>query len=197
MFNRARVAANYAIQSLARSAQREFQIYAYSILPQKEEDLGASPVRCLYGLVSVKDDRTLDEEDFLYAVIHFGGLDFRCSVKPCPNEGEYESILAALQDSIEEQNTIKMVRVLDEKFGTDYFGLEDVLKDLRASIALDISRKTLGSLYRSSAEPVQYIQAAPLVAQAMGNKDSERSSGFNPARAERRGGEPGGRHSDA
>ena len=38
-----------------------------------------------------------------------------------------------------------MVRVLDEKFGTDYFGLEDVLKDLRASIALDISRKTLGN----------------------------------------------------
>ena len=49
------------------------------------------------------------------------------------------------RDSIEEQNTIKFVRVLDEKFGTGYFGLEDVLKDLRASIALDISRKTLGS----------------------------------------------------
>ena len=145
VFDRARVAANYAIQSLARSAQREFQIYAYSILPQKEEDLGSNPVKCLYGLVSVKDDRTLDKEDFLYAVTHFGGLDFRCSVKPDPGEGEYESILASLQDAIEEQNTIKMVRVLDEKFGTDYFGLEDVLKDLRASIALDISRKTLGA----------------------------------------------------
>ena len=81
-FDRARVAANYAIQSLARSAQREFQIYAYSILPQKEEDLGSNPVKCIYGLVSVKDDRTLDKEDFLYAVTHFGGLDFRCSVKP-------------------------------------------------------------------------------------------------------------------
>ncbi len=144
-FGRARVAANYAIQSLARSSQREFRIYAYSIQPQKEEDLGSSPVRCLYGLVSVTDDRTLDKQDFLYAVVHFGGLDFRCSVKPWLNQGEYESTLAALQDSIEEQNTIKMVRVLDEKFGTGYFGLEDVLKDLRASIALDVSRKTLGA----------------------------------------------------
>jgi alpha-amylase/alpha-mannosidase (GH57 family) len=144
-FSGAKAAANYAIQSLARFAQREFQINAYSILPQKEEDLGASPVRCLYGLVSIKDDRTLDTESFLYAVTHFGGLDFRCSVKPYLDEGEYESILAALQDSIEEQKTIKIVRVLDERFGTDYFGLEDVLKDLRASIAEDISRKTLGS----------------------------------------------------
>ncbi len=145
VFDRARVAANYAIQSLARSAQREFQIYAYSILPQKEEDLGSNPVKCLYGLVSVKDDRTLDKEDFLYAVTHFGGLDFRCSVKPDPGEGEYETILASLEDAIEEQNTIKMVRVLGEKFGTDHFGLKDVLKDLRASIALDISRNTLGA----------------------------------------------------
>ncbi|MGA2402203.1 MAG: DUF3536 domain-containing protein [Syntrophobacteraceae bacterium] len=144
VFDRARVAANYAIQSLARSAHRKFQIYAYSISPQKEEDLGSNPVRCLYGLVSVKDDRTLGKEDFLYAVTHFGGLDFRCSVKPDPGEGEYETILASLQDAIEEQNTIKMVRVLGEKFGSVHFGLQDVLKDLRASIALDISRKTLG-----------------------------------------------------
>jgi hypothetical protein len=142
---KARVAANYAIQSLAVSDQRELQTCAYSVLPQKEEDLGASPVKCRYGLVSVQSNRTLDKKDFLYTVIHFGGLDFRCSVKPCPDGGEYESILTALQDSIEEQNTIKMVRVLDEKFGTDYFGLEDVLKDLRASVALDISRKTLNA----------------------------------------------------
>ena len=141
----ARVAANYAIQSLARAAHREFQIYSFSILPQKEEDLGFNPVKCLYGLVTVRDDRTQAQRDFLYVVTHFGGLDFRCSVKPDPGEGEYETILASLQDSIEEQNTIKMVRVLDEKFGTDYFGLKDVLKDLRASIGLDISRKTLGA----------------------------------------------------
>jgi len=141
-FDKAKVVANYAIQSLARPAQREFRIYAHSILPQKEEDLGLTPVRCLYGVVSVRDDRTLDLDEFLYAVTHFGGLDFRCSVKPRPEEGGYEAILAALQGAIEEQDTIKMVRVLDERFGTDYFGLKDVLKDFRDSIALDISRKT-------------------------------------------------------
>ena len=142
-FGKARVVANYAIQSLASPEQREFRIYAHSVLPQKEEDLGLNPVRCFYGLVSIRDDRTLDREDFLYAVTHFGGLDFRCWVRPRPDEGSYEAILAALQGPIEEQDTIKMVRVLDEKFGTDYFGLKDVLKDLRDSIALDVSRKAL------------------------------------------------------
>ncbi|MDR3553629.1 MAG: DUF3536 domain-containing protein, partial [Syntrophobacteraceae bacterium] len=139
--NMARVAASYAIQSV--SARGRFRIYAYQVLPKKEEDLAASPVTCLYGLVTVRDDRTGEEEDFLYAVVHFGGLDFRCSVKSSPEESEYDSVLAALQEALEEQSTIKMVRVLDEKFGTDYFGLEDVLKDLRAWIAMDIGRKAL------------------------------------------------------
>ncbi|MHC1728768.1 MAG: DUF3536 domain-containing protein [Syntrophobacteraceae bacterium] len=136
-----RVAANYAIQSLTRSAQRVFQIYDYGISPKRETDLGANPVRCLYGHISVRDDRTMSEEEFLYAVIHFGGLDFRCSVKPYVGGNEYESILTALQGSVEEQNTNKMIRLLDEKFGSEYFGLKDVFKDLRASIARDIGSK--------------------------------------------------------
>jgi alpha-amylase/alpha-mannosidase (GH57 family) len=144
IFSRARVVANYAIQSLAMPAQRGFQIYAHTILPQKEEALGLTPARCLYGLVSVRDDRTLAQDDFLYAVTHFGGLDFRCSVKGSPNEGDYETILAALRSAaVTEQETVKMVRVLDEKFETDYFGLKDVLKDLRDSIASDITCRAL------------------------------------------------------
>jgi hypothetical protein len=38
-----------------------------------------------------------------------------------------------------------MLRVLDEKFGRDYFGLGDVFGDLRSSIALEVSRNTLKS----------------------------------------------------
>lgn len=138
-----RVAANYAIQSLALSPQRQFRIYSHSILPRSEEDLGSNPVPCLCGHLTVRSDRTLDRQDFLYAVVHFGGLDFRCLVKPHGGGNEYEALLKALQGSIEEQNTIKLLRVLDEKFGIEYFGLNDVFRDLRSQIALTISRKTL------------------------------------------------------
>ncbi|MGC9195428.1 MAG: DUF3536 domain-containing protein [Syntrophobacteraceae bacterium] len=137
----ARVAASYAVESF--SGLRRFRIYTYQVMPKKEEDLAAGPATCLYALVTVRDERTSEEEDFIYALVHFGGLDFRCSVKSHPGEGEYEEILRALQNAVEEQSTIKMIRVLDEKFGTDYLSLEDVLKDLRAWIALDIGRKAL------------------------------------------------------
>jgi hypothetical protein len=138
----ARVAASYAVESF--SGLRRSHIYTYQILPKKEEDLAAGPATCLYALVTVRDERTSEQEDFIYALVHFGGLDFRCSVKSNPGEGEYEEILSALQDAVEEQSTIKMIRVLDEKFGPEYLSLEDVLKDLRAWIALDIGRKALG-----------------------------------------------------
>lgn len=140
-----RVAANYAIQSLALSSRRQFRLYTYEIVPQKEEDLGANPVPSLYGHITVRDKRTLADRDFVYMVIHFGGLDFRCSVKPYTGDEEYFEILEALQGSVEEQNTMKMLRVLDEKFGTTFFGLEDVFRDLRSSLAIEISRAALGA----------------------------------------------------
>ncbi|MCE5336377.1 MAG: DUF3536 domain-containing protein [Desulfobacteraceae bacterium] len=140
-----RVAANYAIQSLARYPEREFQSYTYSIFPEHEEDLGSNPVPCLFGHLGVRDDRTLDREDFLYTVVHFGGMDFRCWVKPFPGMIEYGRILSALQNAVEQQNTTSMVRILDAGFGTGYFGLDDVFGDLRSTIALEISGKALSA----------------------------------------------------
>lgn len=140
-----RVAANYAIQSLAISSRRQFRVYTYGIVPQKEEDLGANPVPSLYGHITIRDERTLADRDFICVVIHFGGLDFRCSVKPYTGDEEYRRILNALQESVEEQNTTKMLRVLDDKFGTAFFGLGDVFVDLRSSIAVEVSRKALNT----------------------------------------------------
>ncbi|MEN6439030.1 MAG: DUF3536 domain-containing protein, partial [Syntrophobacter sp.] len=152
MVNKDRVAANYAIHSLVFPSQRQLQMYTYSIMPEREEDLGANPVPCLYGHLKVKDARTFSEEEFLYAVLHFGGLDFRCSVKPYAGKGDYGAILDRLQNCIEEQSTNQMLRVLDKEFGTDYYGLNDVFKDLRSSIVSEISKRTIGTyadLHRS------------------------------------------------
>jgi len=152
MVNKDRVAANYAIHSLVLPSRRQLRMYTYSIMPESEEDMGANPAQCIYGHLKVRDGRTLSEEDFLYAVLYFGGLDFRCSVKPYPGKNEYRAVLATLQDCIEEQSTVRMLHVLDREFGTEHFGLNDVFKDLRSSIVFEISRRTIGTytdLHRS------------------------------------------------
>ncbi|MEN6486598.1 MAG: DUF3536 domain-containing protein [Syntrophobacteraceae bacterium] len=140
-----RVAASYAIQSLGSATNGRVRLYAYDILPREQEDLGPNPAPCLFGHAAVRDRRTLEQEDYLYSAIHFGGLDFRCSVKPYAGPDEYASILKTLQGAVEDQDTVKMIRIMDEVFGDEAFSLHDVLRDMRSSIALEISRQTLAT----------------------------------------------------
>lgn len=144
----ARVAANCAIRSLAQPSLRESRLYCFEISPLEYDDLGCDPAPLRYGRVSVKDSRTGEEEAFLYASLHFEGLDFRCSVKPHANSRERADILAALQKAVEEQNTVKLIRTVDERLGTASFTLHDVFHDLRSDIALEISRNAL-AMYTS------------------------------------------------
>lgn len=139
-----RFAANYAFQALIRSAQPPTRIYCATITPEQEEDLGPNPAPFRFGRLSVRDERTQVEQDYMYAAIHFTGLDLRCSVKPYRYIEEYKSILNDLQAAVEGQNTVNVIRVLDKVFGTAYFSLQDAFSDLRAEIALETARKQLG-----------------------------------------------------
>lgn len=137
------VAANYAIQAMARSTQRQPRLYTYKTMPGTEADLGPGAVPTLCGVVDVTDRRTGEGGDYLYAVVHFGALDFRCGIRPCRSDGQYTALLAALRKAVEEQNTAATVRILDETFGGRTYTLEDVFKDLRSQIAFDIAAQNL------------------------------------------------------
>jgi alpha-amylase/alpha-mannosidase (GH57 family) len=136
-----RVAANYALLSFVEPSQPSPKFYSFYVSPQQQEDLGHNPVPCRYGRVLVRDERTLEEGEYLYALLHFGGLDFRCSVKPYEDSGAYEHILKALQQAIEEQNTVKIIRILDEEFGPSFFSLQEAFRDQRSSIAIEVTRE--------------------------------------------------------
>jgi alpha-amylase/alpha-mannosidase (GH57 family) len=143
MVQKDRVAANYALRSITGSSLDRYRIYCYLVAPEREEDLGSSPVPCMYGRITVTDERTLEKDELLYAVLHFGGLDFRCSVKSFTGDQEYKSILRKLRESVEGQNTAQMIRVLDGVFGSFSFGLRDVFTDQRTGIVLDVAREKL------------------------------------------------------
>ncbi len=134
-----RVAANHALQSFLGPERTPSRCYAFTVSPLQQDDLGSSPIPCRYGRVLVRDERTFEEGDYLYALLHFGGLDFRCSVKPYENDGTYERILQALQEAVAEQNTVRIVRILDEELGASFFGLQEIFQDKRTEIALKIT----------------------------------------------------------
>jgi len=176
-----RVVANHAIRSLAKAHSPVYRLYCFQYIPQKEEDLGSYPARSLYGYVRVRDTRTNEEADFLYAALHFGGLDFRCSVKPYGGDAEYQRILASLERSMEEQNMVNTVRFLDQVFGAAFFNLQDAFRDIRSSWPRDQPGKaevvpgTSTALLPSSSAP-------PGVLASVGNPDPTGCPGSHPKR---------------
>ncbi len=138
-----RVVANYAIRTLIQHGSSTQKLFCYQIVPREEDELGPNPIPCALGKVAVQDVRTEESEDYLYGVAHFGGLDFRCSVKPYPGKEGHRRLLGDLQKAAERQNTVRMMRILDEGFGPAFFDLHDCFVDWRQDLAISISQSRL------------------------------------------------------
>jgi alpha-amylase/alpha-mannosidase (GH57 family) len=138
-----RVIVNYAIQSVVRNAHCERRLHCFSVYPLQEEQLGPNPVPCLVGRTLVKDDCTLEGKTYLFAVMHFGGLDFRCSVAANGTAQRFDTLLRRLQQAAEEQNTVKMIRALDSTLGSGALNLFDCFSDLRQEVALHVAGEKL------------------------------------------------------
>jgi alpha-amylase/alpha-mannosidase (GH57 family) len=138
-----RVVANYAIRTLVRHRDSAQRLFCFQVTPGDEDELGPNPIPCLLGSLAVEDTRTGQSTDYLYGVAQFGGLDFRCSVKPHPGEEEHRLLLKAMQMAAEQQNTVEMMRTLDKTFGTEFFTLQDCFLDWRQELAMAVSQGRL------------------------------------------------------
>ncbi len=138
-----RVAVTHALLALARPSHRPSHVAVFDVDAGHEEDLAAASVPTLFGRVQVQDTRTGEGEDHLYAVVHFGGLDFRCSVKPYIGEPDRLRTLDTIKAALSEHSTVSLMRALDDAFGRRFFTLEDALADLRHDVALALSSERL------------------------------------------------------
>jgi len=75
--------------------------------------------------------------------VHFGGLDFRCSVKPHPGKEDHQELLKDMQKAAEQQNTVEIMRTLDKAFGSEFFTLQDCFLDWRQELAIAVSQGRL------------------------------------------------------
>jgi alpha-amylase/alpha-mannosidase (GH57 family) len=131
-----RIAVSHALVSIARPSERTPRLAVFKISQGHEDQVGSAPVPTLFGRVLVEDTRTGEAEEHLYAVVHFGGLDFRASVKPYAGEGDRVRTLEATRAAIHEHSTVRLMRALDDAFGRRFFTLQDALADLRHEIAI-------------------------------------------------------------
>ncbi|SMC25792.1 Glycosyl hydrolase family 57 [Desulfacinum hydrothermale DSM 13146] len=136
------VAASIAMEAMALKEDCRPFILSYSYEPEQQLSVCELPVPCQAGLGTVTDRRTGRRERVLLALIHFGGLEFRCSTAALRSPGDWDRLLSALRRGAEE-GTSGLVRAVDQILGEESLSLTDILEEPRLRVARHLARDSL------------------------------------------------------
>ncbi|MBI3326802.1 MAG: DUF3536 domain-containing protein [Nitrospinae bacterium] len=137
------VVAHYAISSLFESYTPEQTLFCYEVqeLDSRKETHGGFTLAI--GRVRVQSQLTRDRLQAIYGVLHFGGHDFRCSVKGDLDLTGYAQLRDELFRLFSNHSLTDVVRALDISFGEEYFALKDLFRDERRKIGQLLPAETL------------------------------------------------------
>jgi alpha-amylase/alpha-mannosidase (GH57 family) len=125
-----RVLAHYAIGSIYQKNQKD-RIYCYRLSHQDQVILPQNGSHLAVGRLKVSSTITLEEQEGIFAVFHFGGVDFQCLLKPYPNNEGYETFK---KDILNLYKTTSLGDVYDwvkEIFDPGRFYLKDLFSEER------------------------------------------------------------------
>jgi len=119
----------------------------------------------------VQNILTTEQRYFVAALVYFGGVDFRCSVKEFVDIASYDAMKSDLLDSVEQPSITELTRRLDRHFPGEYFSLHDLFVEERASAVKAVTRQMyeeqavlFETFYRKHSEFVKLImeEEAPI-----------------------------------
>ncbi len=85
------VLAHYAIGSIYQREQKD-RVYCYRLGHQDQMSLPQNGSHLAIGHVKVSSTITLEEKEVIFSVLHFGGVDFQCLLKPFETDQGYEAL---------------------------------------------------------------------------------------------------------
>lgn len=88
----------------------------------------------LLGHVTVKSVVTRQKSEFVCAVIYFGEVDLRCSVKEFESKEDYASLKRELLATFYRYSSTELLRQMDKRFSEKYFSMKDLFGEQRIKI---------------------------------------------------------------
>jgi alpha-amylase/alpha-mannosidase (GH57 family) len=143
-----RLVAQHAMLSLVNGVPRSS---GYVLEPVDQERLAIGGSTLLVGRVKLSFPTTSEEHDLTYALLHLGGWDFQCGVKPFPGQRGYEQLKASLLSS--SRSRIQLVLTLQELLGPETFDLNALTEEDRQQMLRWLTQDTLerlAQLYRQT-----------------------------------------------
>ena len=165
------VAAHYAISSMFASYTEESDLYSYRVRRIAPEFFASGRGKLGVGIAHVKSAITGEEQDFQYAVLHFGDQNISAAVKPytADDEQAFASFVQEAAACMQRADLPEVVRMLDRNFGRIDYSLTSLFLDDQRRIIKMILNSTLGniesavtSIYNDHASLLHYLSQAGL-----------------------------------
>ncbi len=146
------VVAHLALSSLVTPVPDEGEAggYLYEITNPVREQRGRYTL--MAGQVRLKEAMVHQEFGFAFAGIHLGGIDFYGAIKPFLPPDLFRKSSRKLVDMFNILSLPKLLRLLQEEFGPEEFGVEQILPEARKKVFQEV----FGSLVDRFSE--QYVR---------------------------------------
>ena len=125
-----RVVAHTAISSINNERQTD-QVYCYRISERDQVILPQNGSHLSIGRLKIHSTITEEDQETIFSVLHYGGIDFQCLLKPIPTLEEYE---AFKEDILGLYKTASLGDVYDRlktNFGSRRYYLKDLFCEER------------------------------------------------------------------
>jgi alpha-amylase/alpha-mannosidase (GH57 family) len=164
------VAAHYAISSVFSSFADETEIFCYRVHRIAYETLTSGRGRLAMGRARIASSITGQQQEFSFAVLHFGDQNITAAVKAyLPEDAEaVDKVVALAREQVRSANFPEVIRLLDRYYDLDY-SLISLFRDEQRRILQIILNSTLAdiesslkNIYEDHASLLHYLSQAGL-----------------------------------
>jgi alpha-amylase/alpha-mannosidase (GH57 family) len=128
-----RVLAHYAIGSIYQKNPKN-RIHCYQLSNQDQLILPQNGSHLAFGHLKVSSTITLEEQEAIFAVLHFGGVDFQCHLKPYQTLEEYETFKKDIVNLYKSASLSDVYDWIKEAFVPRRFYLKDLFSEERQKL---------------------------------------------------------------
>jgi alpha-amylase/alpha-mannosidase (GH57 family) len=129
-----RLVALYAITDMFHDHPDAHGFFGHQIERLEKHRFASGPLSLIAGRLQVEHLRTGEHAGMTYALIHFGGHDFHCAVRPFAGIQEFRDFSERMGASFDRATITELLRAVDAHFGETYFGLRDLLPEEREDV---------------------------------------------------------------
>ncbi|WP_416670285.1 DUF3536 domain-containing protein [Egbenema bharatensis] len=140
------VAAHYAITSLFTSYPRDERVYCYTVhqLDYQLQRLGN--LTLAVGQIQLTSEITWESGNLIFAVLHLGGWDFHCCIRPFSGRRNYSQMKDSLFDALRQASAAQTILAMNRSFGDQSYSLQSLFAEERHRIMRLLSQETLTRL---------------------------------------------------